>query len=90
MKPEQQLKKSIEQQIKRIKQAERDRPNLFSQTVYIGTLGLVMVLPIVAGAYLGSWLDGLVTGYSTRWTLSLLFTGVVIGIFNVYYLIKEN
>ena len=54
MNPEQRLKKSIEQQIKRIKQAERDRPNLFSQTVYIGTLGLVMVLPIVAGAYLGS------------------------------------
>lgn len=89
MKPEQRLEQIIENQIKRIKKAEHERPNLFSQTVYIGTLGLVMVLPIVAGAYLGNWLDGLVAGYSTRWTLSLLFTGVVIGIFNVYFLIKE-
>lgn len=90
MNPQQRLKKSIENQIKRIKKAEHDRPNLLSQTVYIGTLGLVMVLPIVAGVYLGSWLDGLITGYSTRWTLSLLFTGVVIGVFNVYFLIRDK
>jgi ATP synthase protein I len=48
-----------------------------------------MVLPVIAGAYLGSWLDGLMAGYSMRWTLSLLLTGVVIGILNVYFLIKD-
>ena len=85
----QQLKKKIERQIKRMKKAEHDRQNLLSQTVYIGTLGLVMVLPIIGGAYLGHWLDSLMEGYSTRWTLSLLFTGLMIGIFNVYFLIKD-
>jgi ATP synthase protein I len=53
-------------------------------------LGLVMVLPIIGGVYLGHWLDSMVEGYSTRWTLSLLFTGLVIGIFNVYFLIKDK
>jgi ATP synthase protein I len=90
MNNQQHLKKKIESQIKRIKKAEHDRPNLLSQTVYIGTLGLVMVLPVIAGVYLGHWLDGMVEGYSTRWTLSLLFTGLVIGIFNVYFLIKDK
>ncbi|MEI6706525.1 MAG: AtpZ/AtpI family protein [Methylococcales bacterium] len=90
MNRQQQLKKRIDTQIERMKQAEKDRPNLLSQTVYIGTLGLVMVLPIVGGAYLGHWLDGLVTGYSMRWTLSLLFSGVVVGFFNVYFLIKNK
>jgi ATP synthase protein I len=90
MNRQQQLKKRIDTQIERMKQAEKDRPNLLSQTVYIGTLGLVMVLPIVAGAYLGHWLDGLVAGYSMRWTLSLLFLGVVVGFFNVYFLIKNK
>ncbi|MDP2178699.1 AtpZ/AtpI family protein [Methylicorpusculum sp.] len=83
------LKKKIESQIKRIKQADKDRPNLLSQTIYIGTLGLVMVLLIVAGIYLGHWLDSGIPGYSMRWTLSLLFLGVLIGIANVYFLIKE-
>ena len=90
MNRQQQLKKRIDTQIERMNQAEKDRPNLLSQTVYIGTLGLVMVLPIVGGAYLGHWLDGLVAGYSMRWTLSLLFSGVVVGFFNVYFLIKNK
>ena len=85
----QQLQNRIKSQIKRIKKAEHDRPNLLSQTVYIGTLGLVMVLPVVGGVYLGCWLDGMMDGYSMRWTLSLLSTGVVLGIFNAYFLIKD-
>jgi ATP synthase protein I len=90
MNNQQRLKAKIERQLKRIQKAEHDRPNLLSQTVYIGTLGLVMVLPIIGGVYLGRWLDDMVQGYSTRWTLSLLFTGLVIGILNVYFLIKEK
>jgi ATP synthase protein I len=89
MKDQQQLKSKVENQVRRIKKAEHDRPNLLSQTVYIGTLGLVMVLPVVAGVYLGHWLDGMLAGYSMRWTLSLMFAGIVIGIFNVYFLIKD-
>jgi len=83
------LKEQICRQIKRLQKAERERPNLLAQTMYIGTLGLVMVLPIVGGAYLGYWLDSLANGYSSRWTLSLLMLGVVVGIFNVYFLIKD-
>lgn len=83
------FKEKIEQQIKRLKQAERDRPHLLAQTVYIGTLGLVMVIPIVSGAYLGHWLDSLAAGYSSRWTLSLLLLGVMVGVMNVYFLIKD-
>ena len=83
------LKTKIENQVIRMKKAEHDRPNLLSHTIYIGTLGLVMVLPVIAGAYLGSWLDGMMAGYSMRWTLSLLLTGVVIGILNVYFLIRD-
>ena len=37
------LKRQIERQARRMKQAEHDRPTLMSQTVYIGTLGLVFV-----------------------------------------------
>ena len=84
-----QLRKRVEQQARRMKQAEKDRPTLISQTVYMGTLGLVFVLPVVGGAYLGRWLDGLVEGYSIRWTLSMLFLGILIGAVNVYLFIRE-
>lgn len=85
----QRLKNEVERQARRMKKAERERPTLIGQTVYLGTLGLVFVLPLVLGAYLGHWLDGMVEGYSTRWTLSLIFVGLMVGGINVYLLIRE-
>ncbi|MDI3325629.1 AtpZ/AtpI family protein [Pontibacterium granulatum] len=84
------LQKRVKRQAGRMKQAENDRPTLMGQTVYLGTLGLVFVLPVIGGAYLGRWFDSLAAGYSVRWTLSLIFLGLVIGAINVYLLIREH
>jgi ATP synthase protein I len=83
------LKQRVSKQVARIRKAEKERPTLLAQTVYLGTLGLLLVLPVVVGAYLGRWLDGLVEGYSMRWTLSLILLGVGVGMFNLYRFIKE-
>ena len=83
------LRKQVDRQARRMQKAERERSTLMSQTIFIGTLGLVFVLPVVAGAYLGHWLDSLLTGYSIRWTMSLILLGVIVGMVNVYLLIKE-
>ena len=83
------LQQQVERQARRMKQAEQDRPTLIGQTIYVGTLGLMFVLPVVGGAYLGRWIDGIASGYSIRWTVSLILLGVFIGMFNVYHLIKE-
>ena len=89
MSQRQQLRKQVEQQARRMQKAEQERPTLIGQTVYIGTLGLLFVLPVIGGAYLGHWLDGMASGYSVRWTISLILLGVFIGMFNVYLFIKE-
>jgi ATP synthase protein I len=72
-----------------MQKAEHERPTLIGQTVFLGTLGLLFVLPVVGGAYLGIWLDGLASGYSTRWTMSLILLGIFIGGLNVYLFIRE-
>ncbi|MEK9141068.1 MAG: AtpZ/AtpI family protein [Nitrospirota bacterium] len=89
MKSENQLKEEVTKQIRRMKQAEQDRPTLLRQTVYLGTLGLLFVVPVIVGAYVGRWLDGLAPGYSMRWTLSLIVLGVGIGAVNVYLNVRE-
>lgn len=83
------LQQQVDRQARRMKKAEQERPTLLAQTIYIGTLGLVFVLPVIGGAYLGQWLDSLAAGYSMRWTLSFIFIGVVVGALNVYLLIRE-
>lgn len=90
MKDRDRLSKDVEKQVKRMKKAEKERHTVLAQTIFLTTLGLVFVLPVVAGAYLGHWLDSGQAGYSTRWTLSLLFLGVIIGAVNVYLLVRER
>lgn len=73
----------------RIDRAERERPTLLAQTAVIGVLGLLFVLPVIGGAYLGHWIDDQAAGYSLRWTLSLIFLGVMVGAVNVYFFVRD-
>ncbi|HGE4996108.1 TPA: AtpZ/AtpI family protein, partial [Legionella pneumophila] len=73
----------------KINKAKKGKSTLLAQTVYLGTLGFVFVLPIIAGAYLGVWLDEKIKGYSMSWTINLILLGVIIGAINVYLLIKD-
>jgi ATP synthase protein I len=83
------LEDRVEQQARRMKQAERDRGSLLRQSAYLGVLGLLFVLPVIGGAYLGRWIDSSLAGYSVRWTLSMIFLGIVVGAVNVYLFIRE-
>ena len=83
------LRQNIEKQAQRMTQADKERPTLLAQTVFLGTLALLFVVPVVGGAYLGHWLDSQQTGYSYRWTMSLLLGGLIIGALNVYLYIQR-
>jgi len=83
------LREGVDRQARRMDKARRERRSLIAQTVYLGTLGLLLVLPAVAGAYLGRWLDGLIAGYSIRWTVSLIVLGIALGALNVYFFLRD-
>ncbi len=85
-----QLRKSIERQVKRIQRAEKERPTILAQSVFMGSLALLFVLPVIVGAYLGNWLDDKAQGYSVHWTIGLIVLGLVIGMVNVYLYIRER
>ncbi len=80
----------VHRQVRRIKRAAEEKRGLPAQLTYLGTAGLVLVLPMVVGAYLGRWIDGLYSGYSIQWTLSLIFLGLVVGIVNLWLLFRED
>lgn len=87
--PTDRLRKAVEKQVARQKKAEEERPTLLGQTVYVGTLGLLLVLPVIGGAYLGVWLDDKLAGYSVRWTISLILVGIFVGAVNVYLFVRD-
>ncbi len=83
------LREEVDRDARRLDEAGRRKRGVLAQARFLGTLGLVMVLPMVAGAYLGRWLDERLPGYSQSWTLSLLLLGVLIGAINLYLMLRE-
>jgi ATP synthase protein I len=76
--------------VERLKQKEQKPAGWAGLLFYGGVLGLLFTIPLVAGAYLGRWLDTLATGYSVRWTLSLILLGIVLGIYNVVRFLRDK
>jgi hypothetical protein len=68
----------LEKKAKRTLRARRRRGSIWSHLAWGGTLGLVLVLPPVAGAGLGHWLFR--RGETSAAPLIGLFTGLAIGI----------
>ena len=87
---DEQLRRAVEKQVKRMQRAEKERPTLLAQSVFMGTLALLFVLPMILGAYLGNWLDNMAQGYSIYWTIGLLLAGLVVGVINVYIFVREQ
>jgi ATP synthase protein I len=90
MKPHERLKKQVERQAERMRKAQKEQASLLAQTVFIGTLGLLFVVPMVAGAFLGSWIDQLSDNYSADWTLNLIILGTLLGAINVALFIRRH
>lgn len=60
--------------------------NVFSTSM---ELGFSISLPIVIGVMLGAYLDTILNT-SPKLTLSLLFTGIIIGCSNIYKIYKDS
>jgi ATP synthase protein I len=92
MKKQQQtrLVSKVEDNIKKKDKAETEKKSLMAQTVFLGTLGFLFILPVVGGAYLGLWLDERFSGYSISWTVTFILLGVFVGALNVYLFVKER
>jgi ATP synthase protein I len=55
----------------------------------MSSLSWSLVVPIVGGAFLGSYLDGL-TGQGCAWTVGLLFAGVTVALYNLYHILYKE
>jgi predicted F0F1-ATPase subunit len=55
----------------------------------MSSLGWSLVVPIVGGVLLGSYLDR-ITGRQFVWTVGLLFGGVAISLYNLYHILYKE
>jgi ATP synthase protein I len=76
-----------EKKLKEQKKEEKDR--LISMFSLASELGFSISLPLVGGAFLGRYLDDKLHT-SPKITLSLIFFGLVLGMMNIYMIIKKE
>ncbi|MBL8481957.1 MAG: AtpZ/AtpI family protein [Rhodocyclaceae bacterium] len=84
------LQSRTERDLRRLERRERAPAGLIGMLLYGGTTGLLFVVPVVGGAYLGRWLDTLAAGYSVRWTVSGIVLGIVLGAYNAYRYMRRH
>lgn len=87
MKPQSQ--RAVLSKLKRKLDARTRGNRLLTGIGLVGSVGWMIILPGVAGAFLGRWLDR-VWGTGHQMSLSLLLLGLVIGIYSVWrFLLRE-
>lgn len=69
-------------------QEEKSKGSLLTSINLATELGFMISIPVVGGAFLGSLLDNKLAT-SPKITLSLIFLGILISIFNVYKILKD-
>lgn len=91
---DQELEDEFEAQVRSeralIEKGRREKGQTFwSYLGLIGVVGWSVVVPMVAGLFVGVWVDGKFGG-GYRWTLGLLVFGLSVGCYNAWRLITKE
>lgn len=61
----------------------------WATAIRLTAIGWMLALPIASGAILGRWLDHRFH-QGSLWTVTLIFAGLVVGVYSVYITITEE
>lgn len=87
--PGERLQKKVKADATKKIRARKEGTNIAFGLGLFGIVGWSVAMPTVMAIAMGLYLDDrFPMGFS--WTLTLLFTGVIIGSFNAWYWVKKN
>jgi len=78
------FREKIEGSVESYKTSKTRRREFWKYLSRATTIGWLFVIPVVAGAYLGKYLD---TRFASEisWTITLIVIGIAVGIYNVWH-----
>ena len=74
----------MEKSVKALVAARGEKGGFWQYATLVGMGGWLFAIPVVAGAYLGRYLDRRVSG-GTSWTVTFILIGVAAGIYNLWH-----
>lgn len=83
------FRKKIEDSVRSYKTSKSQRREFWRHVSRVTVAGWLFVIPVVAGAYLGRYLDKKNIG-DISWTITFIIIGIAVGIYNVWHFIYEK
>ena len=62
----------------------------WSTVVFIGSIGVMFVVPVIVGAYVGWVIDGKYKTEGVSWTLTFILVGIMVGAYSVYHSVYKR
>ena len=88
-KQDSEFRKQIEDSIRSYKTSTSRRREFWRHVSRVTVAGWLFVIPVVAGAYFGRYLDKNIFG-DISWTITFIIIGIAVGIYNVWHIIHEK
>lgn len=89
MKEQDGFSQDIEKKVRRLMKSRDDKTGFWHYASLIGGGGWLFVIPVIAGAYIGRYLDKHIQA-GISWTLTLMIIGIAVGLYNVWYVYFRN
>ena len=82
--------KDIRKSAEELTEARKQKGKFWHYAQVLGVGGWLLVIPIVAGAYLGKYLDKKIGAGGISWTITLIIIGIAAGFYNIWYLLIKR
>lgn len=79
----------VEKSAEELMKARRERSRFWHYAQMLGVGGWLFVIPVVAGAYLGRYMDSKLGG-EISWTITFIIIGIAVGVYNVWYFLLRK
>ncbi len=79
----------VEKSAEKLVKARKEKSRFWHYAQMLGVGGWLFVIPVVAGAYLGRYMDGKLGG-EISWTITFIIIGIAVGIYNVWYFLLRK
>ncbi|MEJ2695369.1 MAG: AtpZ/AtpI family protein [Candidatus Sulfobium sp.] len=81
--------RKVEQSAEELRKARKEKSRFWHYAQMLGVGGWLFVIPVVAGAYIGRYIDEKTRG-DTSWTITFIIIGIAVGIYNIWYFLLRD
>jgi ATP synthase protein I len=79
----------VEKSAEDLMKSRKEKSRFWHYAQMLGVGGWLFVIPVVAGAYLGRYLDERTRG-EISWTITFIIIGVAVGAYNIWYFLLRK